>query len=239
MDLSNMRSTSPPVKNIDKKFEDDDEGHEDYTTPSPVISDAVTRPLNKTRAALFGPHIHPAMNRDENKYISRFLSLEEQNISRVLSKEEPNNSRFLSMEEPHNSRFLSKEEPHNSRVLSMEEPHNSRFLSKEELPLVKPIIILADYSKKEESLHDDDNRSIHSIHTDSSYSSNSSHSSSRFIHNDSLLDDDSDKSMQDLLEMSGGGSAANTMTSLIHYMFAQFPIIRELTNLHQPTTGRH
>ena len=84
---------------------------------------------------------------------------------------------------------------------------------------------------------DDDNRSVLSVQTDSSYSSNSS-KSGRFIDNRGLLDDDPQLAMQDMLQMSGGGSASHTLGSLPHHVYSQVPILPELTNLHLPTTGR-
>ena len=89
---------------------------------------------------------------------------------------------------------------------------------------------------------DDDNRSVLSVQTDSSYSSNSS-KSGRFIDNRGLLDDDPQLAMQDMLQMSGGGSASHTYAglsspSIPHHVFSQVPILPELTNLHLPTTGR-
>ena len=84
---------------------------------------------------------------------------------------------------------------------------------------------------------DDDNRSVLSVQTDSSYSSNSS-KSGRFIDNRGLLDDDPQLAMQDMLQMSGGGSASHTLGSLPHHVYSQVPILPALTNLHLPTTGR-
>ena len=44
--------------------------------------------------------------------------------------------------------------------------------------------------------------------------------------------------MNEFLNMSGGPSAATTLTAMLHYAFAHFPVVKELTNLYQPTTGR-
>ena len=52
-----MRSTSPPVKDFEKIFEENDE----YTTPPYVPSEEVTRPTNKTRTVLFS---HPSHQDD-------------------------------------------------------------------------------------------------------------------------------------------------------------------------------
>jgi len=87
-----------------------------------------------------------------------------------------------------------------------------------------------------EYLDDDDNRSVHSLPHSSSSSSGDSTSS--WITNFKLLADDPAQSMNDFIQMSGGPSASTTLDSMLHYVFSMFPVVKELTNLYQPTTGR-
>jgi hypothetical protein len=44
--------------------------------------------------------------------------------------------------------------------------------------------------------------------------------------------------MNDFIQMSDGASASTTLDSMLHYVFSMFPVVKELTNLYQPTTGR-
>ena len=107
-----------------------------------------------------------------------------------------------------------------------------RFLSGQNNPF-SPLRDPNDYAHL-----DDDNQSLRSVpHS----SSSSDHSTQSWITDFNLLHEDPELSMNEFLNMSGGPSAATTLTAMLHYAFvAHFPVVKELTNLYmyQPTTGR-
>ena len=114
-----MSSTSPPVKDFEKIFEENDE----YTTPPYVPSEEVTRPTNKTRTVLFS---HPSHQDDGMEKLTKPNDSSDFSSRQMPHMNEPINysSDFSSRQMPHmkehndSSDFSSRQMPH------MKEPIN-------------------------------------------------------------------------------------------------------------------
>ena len=80
-----MSSTSPPVKDFEKIFEENDE----YTTPPYVPSEEVTRPTNKTRTVLFS---HPSHQDDGMEKLTKPNDSSDFSSRQMPHMKEPNSS---------------------------------------------------------------------------------------------------------------------------------------------------